>query len=94
MVANICQIVDLLPHERYDDVQAAVDQFKLMADSLEDHTKCDEQCKWPRYHEDLAKLKTMNSYQGIKLEKPYPTKLRQTRLTTQTAETRIAKDVF
>ena len=59
--------VDLLPHERYDDLQVAVDQFKLMGDSLEDHTKCDEQCKWPRYHEDLAKLKTMNSYQGINL---------------------------
>ena len=71
-----------------------MDQFKQMLDSLEDHTKCDEQCKWPQYHVDLIKLKTMNSYQNVKLEKPYRTKLKQTRLTTQTAETRIAKDVF
>ena len=94
MVANICQIVDLLPHERYDDVQAAVDQFKLMVDSLEDHNKCGEKCKWPRYHEDLVELQTSKSYQNVTLEKPYPTKQRQTRLTTQTAETRIARDVF
>ena len=94
MVANICQIVDLLPHERYDKVQAALEQFKLMADSLEDHNKCGEKCRWPRYHKDLVELQTLKSYQNVTLEKPYPTKQRQTRLTTKTAETRIARDVF
>ena len=94
MVANVCQIVNYLPWERYDKVQTAVSQFKLMTDSLEDHSKCVGKCKWPRYHQDVASIKRNDSYQTVKLVKQYPTKRRQTRLTQQNNETLIALDVF
>ena len=39
LIANLCQVVDQLPHERFDSVMAAVDNFEKMVSCI-DHSEC------------------------------------------------------
>ena len=111
-VANICQTVDLLPHERYDMTVGVIEKFTKMKDCIK-HQMCVEiskkefkesnptsnaeatiKCIWPRYHEDLNTLQSSQKYKNLTLPLDYPSKLRQTRMTTQSESARLTKDVF
>ena len=72
-VANLCQVVDNLPYERFDNVMSAVDHFDTMSLCM-DHKQCVElheerdqkvfKCLWPRYHECRESLKS-NKFRGV-----------------------------
>ena len=83
LIANLCQVVDLLPHERFDNVMAAVNNFDKMVKCI-DHSECiklsekeaDEnqnkvsKCLWPRYHSALTSLEA-GKFKGIDITKDH-----------------------
>jgi len=95
-IANTSQTVDLLPHERYDKIMKLVEQFQLMMTTCNDHSCCpnDEECHWPLYHHDLAKMKSDGTYQNVNLLQDYPKRIRQTRLAANDQTVRTAMDVY
>ena len=87
-VANLCQEVEILPHERLDNVMSAASNFDAMLNCL-DHAQCTQlhesgemvalNCWWPRYHGCLKSLKS-GKFMGVEIkneheEKAYFTKL-------------------
>ena len=64
MVANVCQTVDYLPHERYDATMSAIELFGEMISTLNihHHTELQDICRWPRYHNNLMELKESDVY--------------------------------
>ena len=85
-VANLCQVVDDLPYERYDNVMSAVNHFDLMVQCI-DHKQCLElhedgkviKCLWPRFHECLDTLKH-NKFQGVDIKSEHEKKAYYTKL--------------
>ena len=57
-LANVCQQVDILPHERYDTANALISKFVKMMEAV-NHKECPpdvasgKTCLWPNYHGDL-----------------------------------------
>ena len=49
-LVNVCQQVNLLPHERLEKFDAVVEVMRIMHQTCEDHTQCGEECKWPFFH--------------------------------------------
>ena len=92
MIANLCQVVDLLPHERYDNVMNAVHYFDKMLQCI-DHDECIKvnetvkdnnqnkvlKCFWPRYHSCLKELET-GKFKGIDIKKEHESKAYFTKL--------------
>ena len=53
---NVCQKVDLLPFERYDQVKSVIETISKMYKTME-HSDCNaDDCKWKRYHADLTSM--------------------------------------
>ena len=91
-VANLCQVVDTLPFERYDSVMGAVGHFDKMLQCL-DHTECTKlhteltrngqkavvKCWWPRYHDCLESLK-LGKFMGVEIMNEHETKAYFTKL--------------
>ena len=108
-VANVCQTVDLLPHERYDITVAIIEKFKKMNDCIK-HDKCVEiskkesnsklkdaetiNCLWPRYHSDLNTLQKSQKYMDHILPLNYPSKSKETRSFKQDEAARLTKDFY
>ena len=80
-IANLCQKVDILPHERYDSVMRGVDHFAHMLSAVS-HSQCQEVimelkssgkmdestsvvCLWPRYHACLEELGSNSAFKGV-----------------------------
>ena len=88
-VANLAQVVDNLPYERYDNVMNAVDHFDTMSRCL-DHKQCIElyeggddkvfKCLWPRYHECRESLKS-DKFRGVDIKNEHEKKAYYTKLT-------------
>ena len=108
-VANVCQTVDLLPHERYDKTVDIIEKFKKMTDCIkhdifiemsknESKSKLKDvetiNCLWPRYHSDLNTLQKSQKYMDHILLQNYPSKSKETRFSIQIAEARLTKDFF
>ena len=70
---NILQIVNILPHGRYDQFkEKCVDKFQEMSRCIA-HKACPaEQCMWPFLHKDTETLKGSGKYRGIKLISSLP----------------------
>ena len=79
-ITNLCQIVDLLPHERYDNVMKAVGQFDKMLECM-NHTECvklqeadkKQKCLWPRYHACLEELKS-SKFRRVEIKNDFEAK--------------------
>ena len=63
-IIEILQKVNLLPHQRMEKFNTAIEVFKAMKESFEDHEICKKQnpklegfnCNWSRFHEDIDTL--------------------------------------
>ena len=77
--SNICQEVNLLPHERLDRVQNVIAIFLKMMKAL-DHSDCPGKCLWPRYHADLLKMESQKIFMGSEVKHTNIGTVRQTRL--------------
>ena len=91
-VANLCQVVDTLPFERFDSVMGAVGHFDKMLKCL-DHSECIKlhtelardgqkavvKCWWPRYHDCLESLK-LGKFMGVDIMNEHETKAYFTKL--------------
>ena len=68
-IVNVAQIVNLLPHERYDKFMAEVAILHDMEECLSDHEKCrenvDRKCLFPLLHNDQTSLKEMGKIQDV-----------------------------
>ena len=68
-IVNVAQIVNLLPHERYDKFMAEVEILHDMEACIYDHEKCtrdvDRKCLFPLLHNDRKSLKDMGKIQGV-----------------------------
>ena len=75
---------------------SAIELFGEMISTINihHHTECQDICRWPRYHNDLLKLKESDVYQQTRLPKAFPGKLRQTRLTSKEGTTCMATNVY
>ena len=65
--SNICQEVNLLPHERLGRVQDVIAIFLKMMKAL-DHGSCPEKCLWRRYHADLLKMKIQKIFMNSEVK--------------------------
>ena len=74
---NLLQIVNMLPHDRFDQFTSkCVDVLKSMP-MYNDHEKCaKDSCMWPLLHEDESTLKSSNKYRGINLDHTFPINIR------------------
>ena len=100
-VANICQTVDLLPHERFDNVMERIGYFDVMLRSIS-HDNCKEtdpatniqitKCHWPRYHACLESLKT-DKFMGVVVKPDYESKAYNTKLTKKKNNLELATKV-
>ena len=77
--SNICQDVNLIPHERLDRVQDVIAIFLKMMKAL-DHSNCPEKCLWRRYHADLLKMENQKIFMGSEVKYTDIGTVRQTRL--------------
>jgi hypothetical protein len=102
-VANICQIVDILPHERYDSVMKNIDHFDIMLSSIR-HDKCqaiiaenehlkNRKCLWPRYHNCLESLRTTEKFKGVVVKNDYESKAYNTKLARRNEQLVLATKV-
>ena len=79
-LSNVCQKVDLLPFERYDEVQSLIKTINKMYKTME-HSDCNvNDCKWKRYHADLTAMSEDNKFMGCVIEHVNLGTARQTRL--------------
>ena len=91
-IANLCQVVDLLPYERYDNVMNGIEHFDEMIENI-DHNECVKQretnlddngksrvkCYWPRYHSCQEQLE-LGKFKGIPIKNDHETKAYFTKL--------------
>ena len=75
---------------------SAIELFGEMISTINihHHTECQDIYRWPRYHNDLLKLKESDVYQQTRLLKAFSGKLRQTRLTSKEGTTCMATNVY
>ena len=95
-IANLCQKVDILPHERYDSVISGIDHFLAMVAAVS-HDNCldtirelkskgkieessSAKCLWPRYHGCLEELQSLTTFKGVEIKAEHETKSFNTRL--------------
>ena len=79
-LSNVCQKVDLLPFERYDQVQAVIKNVNKMYEAI-NHLNCTvDDCKWKRYHSDIDVINTTNQYMDCSVGHVNIGTARQTRL--------------
>ena len=83
VLVNVCQKVDVLPYERYDEFHNVLSVMDKMALTLDDHLLCAQykKCLWPRYHEDLKSLSDSNQYVNVDITRRGDQRAYQTRLT-------------
>ena len=92
LIANLCQIVNVLPYERFDNVMTAVKHFDKMQKCI-DHAEClklseeagsskekTPKCLWPRYHSCLMELEN-GKFRGIDIKRDHESKAYFTKLT-------------
>ena len=92
--SNTCQIVNLLPHERFDKVMKVVEKFLKMMNAI-DHTSCPEKkCLWPRYHSDVTKMNEDSKYMGSTINHINIGTIRQTRFHSNHTELTIADGLY
>ena len=77
--SNICQDVNLIPHERLDRVQDVIAIFLKMMKAL-DHSDCPGKCLWPRYHADLLKMESQKIFMSSEVRYTDIGTVRQIRL--------------
>ena len=93
-VVNVAQMVHLLPHERMDLFNQAVNILSKMADCLEDHSKCAGLCKpgskvkclWPLNHKDKTTMVEKKQIMGLDIHNQY--EVRAGGLSARTRQTR------
>ena len=90
--SNICQEVNLLPHERLDRVQNVIAIFLKMMKAL-DHSDCPGKCLWPRYHADLLKMESQKTFMGSEVKYTNIGTVRQTRLHSVDAQVSAADGI-
>ena len=100
-IVNYCQLVDILPFERYDKVKEAIAELKEMVDHV-DHANCVEKstkmgevngyCKWPTYHNDQSDLQKQGKYKGVQIKKSFEKKTIATRLSRRENTLNLDKD--
>ena len=82
-LANVCQQVDILPHERYDTANALISKFVKMTEAV-NHEDCPpddasgKKCLWPNYHGDLSAM-DVDKYMESTIDHVIMGKPRQTR---------------
>ena len=71
VIVNIVQTVNLLPHERQEMFDAAVQKMRRMAAAVDSHESCpdDEEqrkiCYWPFYHSALQTFEEKSEIHGV-----------------------------
>ena len=90
-LANVCQKVDILPHEWYDKATALIEKFSTMMKSV-DHSDCPNEvnsnkkkCMWPQYHKDLDVAEKEEKYMGKEIDNINTGHVRQTWLQSSTS---------
>ena len=52
------QIVNLLPHERYDRFERQLEKLREMISCIDDHSSCGDPCLWKKLHSDTNCIST------------------------------------
>ena len=90
--SNICQEVNLLPHERLDWVQDVNAIFLKMMKAL-NYSNCPRKCLWPRYHADLLRMDSQQTFMGSEVKYTNIGTIRQTRLHSVDAQVSAADGI-
>ena len=90
--SNICQEVNVLPHERLDRVQDVPAIFLKIVRALE-HPDCPGKCLWPKYHADFLKMRSQKIFKGSEVKYTSIGKVRQTRLHSVDAQVSAADKI-
>ena len=103
VIVNIVQTVNLLPHERQEMFDAAVQKMRQMAAAVDSHESCpdDEEqrkiCYWPFYHSALQTFEKKSEIHGVavidNIEVQGAIGANQTRSTTQQRNKAVDEDV-
>lgn len=91
-LSNVCQVVDVLPFERYDRAKHVIEKLKKMFSTM-DHSSCSEKCLWERYHADVSARESMDTYMDTSISNVNLGTTRQTRLTAQDDSLAIADGI-
>ena len=92
-LTNVCQKVNLLPFERFDQVQSVVKTVNKMYETI-DHSNCSvDECKWERYHNDLHAMNTSNEYMNCAIGHVNIGTARQTRLQSDQNQLAVADGI-
>ena len=77
ILINYAQIVDILPHERLDEIDASIKFFDEMGKYI-DHDMCIQSnaqvCRWPKYHTALKSLADHGQIFGVNVIDDYPSR--------------------
>ena len=90
--SNICQEVNLLPHERLDRVQNIIATFLKMMKTL-NYSNYSRKCLWPRYHADFLKMESQQIVMGSEVKYTNIGTVRQTRLHSVDAQVSAADGI-
>ena len=90
--SNICQEVNLLPHERLDWVKDVNAIFLKMMKAL-NYSNCPRKCLWPRYHADLLRMDSQQTFMGSEVKYTNVGTVRQTRLHSVDAQVSAADGI-
>ena len=104
-ITNLCQVVDVLPHERYDNVIKAVEHFYKMLQCI-NHAECLKQnveadsskkkiskCLWPRYHFCLTELEK-GKFKDIDIKRDHESKAYFTKLAKKQNDLALSTSVI
>ena len=85
--------MNLLPFERFDQVQSVVKTVNKIYETI-DHTNCAvDECKWERYHNDLRAMNAKNEYMDCTIGNVNMGTSRQTRLQSDQNELVVADGI-
>ncbi len=77
ILINYAQIVDILPHEILDEIDASIKFFDEMGKYI-DHDMCIQSngqvCRWPKYHTALKSLADHGQIFGVNVIDDYPSR--------------------
>ena len=89
----MCQKVNLLPFERFDQVQSVVKTVNKKYETI-DHGNCSvDDCKWERYHNDLNAMNSTKKYMDCAIGHVDMGTMRQTRLQVEQSQVVVADSV-
>lgn len=54
------QIVNLLPHERYDRFERQLEKLREMISCIDDHSSCGDPCLWTKLHSGTNCISTID----------------------------------